>query len=68
VAQRGGAATKRVGANGAGPGPNAVRPYLKILAKKTRIYGIAMQTPRAEVCATRYHLDGSAVLSMVRLA
>ena len=44
VAQRGGAATKRVGASGAGPGPNAVRPYLKILAKKTRIYGIAMQS------------------------
>ena len=27
VAQGGGAATKRVGACGAGPGPNAVRPY-----------------------------------------
>ena len=27
VAQRGTAATKLVGASGAGPGPNAVRPY-----------------------------------------
>jgi hypothetical protein len=28
---------------------------LKILAKKTRTYGIAMQTPRADLCATRAH-------------
>jgi len=47
VAQGGGAATKLVGPSSAGPGPNAVRPYIacKLLAKITRIYGIAMQGP-----------------------
>ena len=41
--------TSRVGTSGAGPRPNAVRPYIarNILAKKTRIYGIAMQGPIA---------------------
>jgi hypothetical protein len=49
VAQRGRAATKYVGASLAGFGPNAVRPYIarKMFAKKTRIYGIAMQGGRA---------------------
>jgi hypothetical protein len=37
--------TSRLGASSAGPRPNAVRPYIKrkLFAKKTRIYGIAMQ-------------------------
>jgi membrane-associated phospholipid phosphatase len=43
--QRGEAATSHVGASSAGPGPNAVRPYLirKMLARKTRNYSIAKQ-------------------------
>ena len=47
VAQRGGAATKPVGASGAGPGLNAVRPYEvreDCCKKKTRICGIATQS------------------------
>jgi len=36
AAQRGGGASKLVGPSGAGPGPNAVRPYIarEMLAKK----------------------------------
>jgi hypothetical protein len=46
VAQRGDAPTKRVGASGAGPGRTPFGPTkcAKILAKKTRIYGIALQS------------------------
>ena len=46
VAQRGlTAATEFVGTSGAGPWPNAVRPYVarKMFAKKTRIDDLAMQ-------------------------
>jgi hypothetical protein len=62
-----GTATKCVGASGAGPGPNAVRPYKvgKMHAKRTSIYGVAMQSrisrsaallpwrPFACICSTR---------------
>jgi len=39
---------KLVGASGAGPGPNAVRPYIRreTLAPKTTIWGIASQAAR----------------------
>jgi hypothetical protein len=39
---------KNVGTSGAGPKPNAVRPYItrKMFAKKTRIYGNAIQSQR----------------------
>jgi len=41
-------ATSRVGTSGAGPRPNAVRPDVvpKMFARKTKIYGIAMQPAR----------------------
>ena len=46
VAQGGEAATESVGPSSARPGPNAVRPYIahEILARKMRIYGIALQS------------------------
>jgi hypothetical protein len=47
LAQRGGAASRFVEASGAGPGPNAVRPYLtrKSFANQKRIHNLALQNP-----------------------
>jgi|HubBroStandDraft_6_1064221.scaffolds.fasta_scaffold4359631_1 hypothetical protein len=55
LAQRDGVPTKLVGTSSAGPGPNAVRPY--VAAQKTRIFSVATQ---GDSPALRYILEGNA--------